>query len=162
MEIVRFGVGFRRPEGPRGSRNVTGRVIFSDPRGVIMELAFGRQGAILPYANPSVTWFIVIEGGGFVRVGDEQSRVAAGEAVLWPPDLLHTAWTDQSQMRAIVVEFASEDLELRGLLEGHGLAMDEALPAPPITPASPSPAGPSGRLTEGGTVRYDPREGEPL
>ena len=37
------------------------------------------------------------------------ARVAAGEAILWPPDLLHAAWTEQSQMRAIVVEFASED-----------------------------------------------------
>ena len=146
MEIVRFGVGFRRPEGPRGSRNVTGRVIFSDPRGVIMELAFGRLGAIQPYANPSVTWFVVIEGGGFVRVGDEQSRVAAGEAVLWPPDLLHAAWTEQSQMRAIV--------------EGRGPELDHSLPPPPITPASPGT--PAGRLVEGGTVRYDPREGEPL
>ena len=162
MEIVRFGVGFRRPEGPRGSRNVTGRVIFSDPRGVISELAFGRLGAIQPYANPSVTWFVVIEGGGFVRVGDEQARVAAGEAVLMPPNLLHAAWTEQSQMRAIVVEFASEDPELRLILEGRGMELDETPAAPPITPASPGAAPATGRLAEGGTVRYDPREGEPL
>jgi quercetin dioxygenase-like cupin family protein len=156
MEIVRFGVGYRRPEGPRGSRNVTGRVIFSDPRGTISELAFGRLGAIQPYAMPSVTWFVVIEGGGFVRVGDEQSRVAAGEAVLWPPDLLHAAWTEQSQMRAIVVEFASDDPELRAIVEGRGLELDHSPGSPP------APEGASGRLVGGGSIRYDPREGEPL
>lgn len=49
---------------------------------------------------------MVIEGGGFVRVGDERARVAAGEAVLWPPDVIHSAWTELTPMRAIVVEFA--------------------------------------------------------
>jgi hypothetical protein len=49
---------------------------------------------------------VVIEGGGFVRVGDERARVAAGEAVMWPPDVIHSAWTELTPMRAIVVEFA--------------------------------------------------------
>ena len=119
MEIRRFGVGNRRPEGPIGSEGVEGQVIHSDARGVIAELAFRKGGRIEPHDNPNTTWFIVIEGGGFVLVGDEQRRVAAGEAVLWPAGLLHGAWTEYGPMRAFVVEFAGpDDAQMRGILEG--------------------------------------------
>src|SRR3954454_18673567 len=149
MEIVRFGVGHRRPEGPTGSRNVQGQTIFSRGHSQISELAFSRGGAIEPHSNPNDTWFVVIEGGGFVRVGDEQTRIAAGEAVFWPPDVLHAAWTDQGHMRAIVVEFGADS---DAVIEGKALAL-------------PSEAGASrgiGRLSEGPDPRYDPQEGEPF
>ena len=61
----------------------------------------------------------MIEGGGFVRVGDEERRVAAGEAVLWPAEVTHGAWTVHGPMRALVVEFAGpDDSKMRGILEG--------------------------------------------
>ena len=109
IEIRRFGVGYRRPEGPPGTHGLTGQVIHSDGRGVVAELAFSRGGAITPHDNPNTTWFCVIEGGGWVLVGEERRRVTAGEAVLWPADVLHAAWTDHLEMRAIVVEFAGAD-----------------------------------------------------
>ena len=119
MEIRRFGVGNRRPEGPIGSVGVEGQVIHGDARGVIAELAFRKGARIEPHDNPNTTWFIVIEGGGFVLVGDEERRVAAGEAVLWPAGVTHGAWTVHGPMRAFVVEFAgSDDAEMRGILEG--------------------------------------------
>jgi quercetin dioxygenase-like cupin family protein len=119
VEIRKFGAGFRRPEGPAGTKGVEGQVIHSDARGVIVELAFGRRARIVPHENPNTTWFCVIEGGGFVLVGDEQRRIAAGEAVLWPAGVNHAAWTLQTQMRAIVVEFAGgDDAQIRGILEG--------------------------------------------
>jgi len=40
MEIRRFGVGHRRPDGPPGTTRVAGQVIHSDGRGAISELAF--------------------------------------------------------------------------------------------------------------------------
>ena len=120
IEIRRFGVGNRRPGGPPGSEGVTGQVIHSDARGVVAELAFERGGHIEPHSNPNTTYFIVIEGGGWTAVGDERIRVAAGEAVLWPPDEIHAAWTDYSHMRAFVVEFAmADDTVMRGVLEGY-------------------------------------------
>jgi quercetin dioxygenase-like cupin family protein len=152
VEIVRFGVGHRRPEGPAGSHNVKSQVIFSDPRGLISELAFARRGVIEPHLNPNTAWFVVIEGGGFVQVGEDQARVAAGEAVLWPAEVIHAAWTDQSEMRAIVVEFASEDPLTRRTIEGRAkaLAPGQARKAEGhLVPSGPDP-------------RYDPREGEPL
>ena len=84
VEIRRFGYGHRRPEGPVGSHGVQGAVIHTDGRGTIAELAFARKAVIEPHTNPNLAWFVVIEGGGFVRVGDETVRVFAGEAVKWP------------------------------------------------------------------------------
>ncbi|HYN48677.1 MAG TPA: cupin domain-containing protein, partial [Candidatus Nanopelagicales bacterium] len=109
MEIRRFGVGNRRPDGPPGTTGVAGQVIHADARGKVSELAFARRGSIELHSNPNSTWFVVIEGGGMVRVGDERARVAAGEAVLWPADVPHAAWTELSEMRAIVVELAGPD-----------------------------------------------------
>ncbi len=119
MDVRRFGVGHRRPDGPPGTKGVTAQVIHSDARGHIAELAFARHAAIEPHSNPNTTFFIVIEGGGFVQVGNERARVAAGEAVVWPAGVLHGASTDVSEMRAIVVELAGpDDAAVRGIIEG--------------------------------------------
>lgn len=108
IEIRRFGVGHRRPDGPPGTVGIEGRVIESRSSGSVSELAFGRQARITPHSNPRTTLFLVIEGGGWVGVGDERTRISAGEAAVWPPDVLHAAWTDGVPMRAIVVELAED------------------------------------------------------
>jgi quercetin dioxygenase-like cupin family protein len=113
MDIRRFGIGHRRPEGPAGTRGVTGQPIHGDERGAIEELAFRPHGAIAPHENPNLAYFVVIEGGGFVQVGDDVARVAAGEAVVWPPNVIHAAWTELTPMRAIVVEFATDAADSR-------------------------------------------------
>lgn len=124
MEIRRFGVGHRRPDGPPRTQGVYGQVIHSDGRGVVSELAFRRHAVVEPHTNPNTTWFVVIEGGGFVEVGGLRARVAAGEAVLWPAGVVHGAWTELSEMRAIVVEFAGpDDAAVRGIIEERGLLL---------------------------------------
>ena len=124
IEIRRFGVGHRRPDGPPGTVGLAGQVIHSDGRGVISELAFARGARIEPHSNPNTTWFIVIEGGGWVGVGEERARVAAGEAVLWPADEPHAAWTEHSEMRAFVVEFTgADDSEIVGVVDGRTQAL---------------------------------------
>lgn len=154
IEVRRFGVGHRRPDGPPGSENLTGQVVHSDGRGIVAELAFGRGGRIEPHSNPNTTYFIVIEGGGWTQVGNERIRVAAGEAVVWPPDVVHGAWTDYSHMRAFVVEFAgADDAAVRGILEGAALELPGGSPA--ATPGEgrlQPPQRPSG---------HDRTEGEP-
>ena len=155
IEIRRFGVGHRRPDGPPGTEGVTGQVIHSDGRGVVSELAFSLGGRIEPHSNPNTTYFIVIEGGGWTLVGDERLRVAAGEAVVWPADVPHGAWTDYSHMRAIVVEFAgADDAAVLGILEGAALAL----------PAGAAPvAKGEGRLApRHGPPPHDRSEGEPV
>ena len=120
MEIRRFGIGHRRPDGPPGTRGVEATPLHVDERGVITELALKPNAAIAPHTNSNLTYLLVIEGGGFVQVGEERTRVAAGEAVVWPPDVVHAAWTDLTPMRAIVVEFAEAvgDAMVPGDLEG--------------------------------------------
>jgi quercetin dioxygenase-like cupin family protein len=135
IEIRRFGVGHRRPEGPPGTTGITGQVIETGASGVIAELAFARNARITPHSNPNAAWFIVIEGGGWIGVGEERTRVQAGEAVAWPPDVLHAAWTEGTHMRAIVVEFAPPAIALPAILEGNALALDPG-DRPPATPGS--------------------------
>jgi quercetin dioxygenase-like cupin family protein len=119
IEVRRFGAGHRRPEGPPGTTGLTGQVIHSDARGHVSELAFAQHARIPPHDNPNTTWFCIIEGGGFVEVGDERLRVGPGEAVLWPAGVPHGAWTEGSTMRVIVIELAGpDDSQLRGILEG--------------------------------------------
>jgi quercetin dioxygenase-like cupin family protein len=155
MEVVRFGVGHRRPNGPPGTVGVTGQVIHSDEHGVVSELAFARSASIEPHSNPNLAWFVVIEGGGWVRVGDEESRVAAGEAVLWPPNVVHGARTEHGAMRAFVVEFASTAADARGgILEGRSVRL---LPG-----EAGAAARGEGKLRDDGAAAYDPTEGEPV
>jgi quercetin dioxygenase-like cupin family protein len=120
IEVRRFGAGNRRPEGPPGTIGVTGQVIHSDARGVIAEVAFGPDGRIPVHDNANMSaWFCVIEGGGWVQVGEERRRVAAGEAVRWPAGVGHGAWTEGTTMRVIVIELAgADDAWARGILEG--------------------------------------------
>jgi quercetin dioxygenase-like cupin family protein len=153
VEIRRFGPGHRRPEGPPGTTGLTGQVIHSDERGVVTELAFSRRGVIAPHSNPDLTLFVVISGGGFVQVGDERVRVNHGEAVVWPPNIPHGAYTEGSEMRAIVIELP-ESARSR-TLEGTAIEAGERA----LLPAS---------RAEGGLVPSDVRredhdesEGEP-
>jgi quercetin dioxygenase-like cupin family protein len=145
MEIRRFGIGQRRPDGPPGTHNVQAAVIEAGSAGLIAELALGRHASIEPHSNPNTAWFIVIEGGGFVTVGPDTARVYAGEAVLWPAGVPHGAGTELSEMRAIVVEFAPDAQTL--VLEGGG----------PLLEAGPG----EGHLVDQRPAPYDPRHGEP-
>jgi quercetin dioxygenase-like cupin family protein len=155
IEIRRFGVGNRRATAPPGTSGIASQVIHGDGRGTVVELAFARGARIEPHTNPNSSWFIVIEGGGWVLVGDEKTRIAAGEAAYWPAGEVHGAWTEHSEMRAFAVEFAgADDSDVRGIIEGRA----RALPA-----GAPRPAPAQGELAE--PVRpavHDPRAGEPL
>jgi quercetin dioxygenase-like cupin family protein len=159
IEIRRFGVGHRRPDGPPGTTGIEGQVIESGPTGVIAELAFSLHARITPHSNPNWTYFVVIEGGGWVGVGDERTRVLAGETVVWPPNLVHAAWTDGTQMRAIVVELSAPPMSLgSGVVEGVAQALP---PSRPVTKGEGSLAPRPGRVPR----RFadpDDDEGEPL
>lgn len=139
IEIRRFGVGHRRPDGPPGTTGVSGQVIHSDARGLISELAFKRGGRLEPHANPNTTWLIVIEGGGWVGVGEERTRVAAGEAVLFPPDVPHAAWTEHSEMRAVMVELSGADDDA---LAGRAVELSGAPALARSAPGRPRPIEP--------------------
>jgi len=163
MEIRRFGVGNRRPHGPAGTTGLAGQVIHADARGSISELAFSRRASFEPHTSPNSAWLVVIEGGGWVRVGDERARVAAGEAVLWPAHEVRAAWTDLSEMRAFVVELAgSDDALVRGILDGRPLALEPGRPRATGGPGGGPAAPADGELRrEPGASRSADAEGEP-
>jgi quercetin dioxygenase-like cupin family protein len=150
IEIRRFGVGHRRPDGPLGSVGLTGQVLHSDGRGNVSELAFARNARIEPHANPNTTYFIVVEGGGWVGVGDEYTRIAAGEAAVWPADIPHAAWTEHSEMRAFLVELAGADDSDTVLGRAREANPDDLPVAPGI-----------GQLAARTVRPADPSEGEP-
>jgi quercetin dioxygenase-like cupin family protein len=94
-----------------------GQVIHDDDRGSVSELAFQRFAVVTPHTNPNTTLFVVISGGGYVQVGEERARVNHGEAVVWPAGVPHGAYTDGTEMRAIVIELperAAAPLVLEG------------------------------------------------
>jgi quercetin dioxygenase-like cupin family protein len=160
MEIRRFGPGHRRADGPPGSQGVTGQVIHTGDGARVSELAFQRYAMVSPHASPSTTLFVVISGGGYVQVGTERSRISHGEAVIWPADVPHGAFTDGSEMRAIVIELADGDAP--ALIEGRAVQVE---------PASSSDAAGGqgtadrarGALVQRQQLRdeYDQSEGEP-
>ena len=160
MEIRRFGPGHRRPDGPPGTQGVAGQTLHHDGRAAVTELAFGRYAMITPHTNPNATLFVVISGGGYVQVGDERARVNHGEAVLWPADVMHGAYTDGTEMRAIVIELGGSSVEI---VEGKASA-DAPVGAdgePGLSERAPTPA--KGSLAERQVRRdeYDSSEGEP-
>jgi quercetin dioxygenase-like cupin family protein len=162
MEIKRFGPGHRRPDGPPGTQGVSGQVIFHDERAVVTEMVFQRYAIITPHANQQNTaLFIVISGGGFVQVGDERARVNHGEAVVWPPGSVHGAYTDGTEMRAIVVELIGDAGIEFATVEGAAAA---AASDPPSTAAArPGRTRGEGTLADRRISRddYDSSEGEP-
>ena len=150
MEIRRFGPGHRRPEGPPGTRGVSGALLMSDDRAVVTEVAFGPYAMITPHSNETNTaLFIVISGGGFVQVGEERARVNHGEAVLWPVGVPLGAYTDGTEMRAIIVELVGDE----GVVDAAAVSGTAATPAEKA----------KGALAERQRTRdeYDKSEGEP-
>jgi mannose-6-phosphate isomerase-like protein (cupin superfamily) len=134
-----------------------------DDRAVVSELAFGRFAMVTPHANPTNdALFLVISGAGYVQVGDERARVNHGEAVMWPAGEMHGAYTDGTEMRAIVVELIGDGKGsvIDGTAQGDVAA--DATATPDATAAgSPTPA--RGALADRTPSReeYDSSEGEP-
>jgi gentisate 1,2-dioxygenase len=116
-------------------------------------MAFERHALVAPHTNPNTTLFVVIAGGGFVQVGTERARVNQGEAVVWPAGVAHGAYTEGSEMRAIIVELPGPD-------DAWALGVLEALPAGeaagPVSPAE-------GALAPAPKLRadHDESHGEP-
>ena len=87
----------------------------------------------------------MIEGGGWVGVGDERTRVQAGEAVALAARRAPRGLDGRGAMRAIVVEFAGPMLALPGVIEGEALAIAPGEAHAPkgegrLAPRRPAPA----------------------
>lgn len=82
-------------------------IVLEQPTAVIY-LSFDERAEMDEHDAPIPILFLVIGGRGFVRVGGPQAEtqaVQAGDAILWPPKVLHKAWTAGETMQAIVIEY---------------------------------------------------------
>jgi quercetin dioxygenase-like cupin family protein len=144
---------------------VTGQVILRDDRVAVAELAFSRYAAVAPHIDQdNTTLFIVIGGAGFVQVDGERARVNHGEAVVWPAGVMHGAYTDGTEMRAITVEILGRTNLLDAALEARAVSEPTESGEPgegESTSSRPSRA--EGSLAERQLNRdeYDSAEGEP-
>lgn len=67
---------------------------------------FEPHARLHEHSAPHRILFLVTDGSGTVRLGGpggETRDVTAGDAVLWPAGVDHTAWTDDTRLTAIVV-----------------------------------------------------------
>ncbi len=77
----------------------------------VVSLFFDPHGEIHEHSTDYPILLIVIGGEGYVRVGGPHAtamKVHAGYAVLWPAGAQHKAWTTDSAMQAITIEYHGE------------------------------------------------------
>jgi len=82
---------------------------------IVLAMYLEPHASMDEHSGEMPTLFLVIGGKGFVRVGGphgEARPVAAGDAVLWPPGIDHTVWTEDDELQAIVIDGPAERADL--------------------------------------------------
>ena len=82
---------------------------------IVLAMYLEPHASMEEHSGEMPTLFLVIGGKGFVRVGgpDGETRpVTAGDAVLWPAGIDHTVWTEDDELRAIVIDGPAEQTKL--------------------------------------------------
>ncbi len=105
MDIRHWGPGHCRSELLPNCINVRGGAFFNDGQVNVAELAFEPGGEIWEHRALYPILFVVIVGEGFVRVDGQETAVHVGDAVVWPPNVLHKAWTTDKGMTALAFEY---------------------------------------------------------
>ena len=85
--------------------------ILLDRQNSVGALYLDAQSGMDEIDTPEPILFLVVSGRGFVRLGGPQgetAEVSAGDAVLWPADVMHKAWTTEEPLQAVVVHYAAE------------------------------------------------------
>ena len=90
------------------ARRMNGLPILLNQPTLVVAMYIDPHGSIDEHSASGPILFLVMRGRGFVRIGGpdgETREVSAGDAVLWPVGLDHTAWTEDEALEAIVIEF---------------------------------------------------------
>ena len=77
----------------------------------VVSLYLTPHGEMHEHPAPEPILAIVIAGKGFMRIGGpagETMEVAAGEAVLWPANTDHKAWTEADSMNLLVFHYEAK------------------------------------------------------
>lgn len=87
-------------------RRYKGKPLSTDTNNLIVVMYFDEYGEIHEHSAPENILFMVIKGSGYVRIGGtegETKALTAGDAVMWPANELHKAWTEGQALQAVVV-----------------------------------------------------------
>lgn len=88
-----------------------GKPIIVDHPTVVETMYFDAHSEIAEHDASFPILFMVIHGTGYVRIGgahNEPLAVKPGDALLWPENEPHKAWTDGEPMQAIVVQYHTQ------------------------------------------------------
>lgn len=105
IDIRPFGPGYRRTDAPPQCTGLFVSVIVDAPTVFVAELHFEPDGERWEHAADHPILFIATEGEGRVRVGGDEARLCAGQAVMWPPRVPHKLWAETRPFTGIVVEY---------------------------------------------------------
>jgi quercetin dioxygenase-like cupin family protein len=89
-----------------------GLPLFINREVAVAALYLGPHGEINEHDSDRPTLLLVIGGSGYIQVGGPTAPVQpvkAGDALLWPPFVLHKAWTEDEMMQMITVEYSAEE-----------------------------------------------------
>jgi quercetin dioxygenase-like cupin family protein len=70
----------------------------------IAMLRFDQDGTIHEHPGINDTVVMCIDGEGWTSVGDERTRIRAGELVRWPKGVPHRLWTERREMTTLMFE----------------------------------------------------------
>jgi len=87
-----------------GCAGVEARVCLKDSRAVVATLRLSEHANIDIHTAPYDIHVLCIEGSGFVTCGEEVAELKSGESVLWPKDVEHNIYTENSRMQTIMLE----------------------------------------------------------
>jgi quercetin dioxygenase-like cupin family protein len=87
-----------------GCVGVEGKVLVNEGDFFFSLLRFEPDGTIHEHPGPNDTYVACLEGEGWTSVGDERSRLRAGEFVVWPQGVPHRLWTVGTTMTTLMYE----------------------------------------------------------
>ena len=78
---------------------------------IVVAMYFEPHASIDEHSSEVPILFLVIGGKGFVRIGGPNGEVrpiSTGDGVLWPAGVDHTAWTEDEELQAILIDGPAE------------------------------------------------------
>lgn len=93
------------------ARRLNGLPIMLNRPGLVVAMYIEPHGHIDEHSSDVPILFLVTSGRGYVRIGGPQGEtreITVGDAVLWPPRLDHTVWTEDEALAAIIIDGPAE------------------------------------------------------
>jgi quercetin dioxygenase-like cupin family protein len=103
-----------------GVVGVDGKVLVREADFFVAMLRFSRHATIHEHPGENDTLVVCVEGHGFTSVSGETAPLHANERALWPANVPHRLWTEDSTMTTLMVERWGVGFPLRGLAGTSG------------------------------------------